>query len=88
MGAVTQHQDMAALLMLEIVEDAFFLEQAGDEIEIRFAVLHTVEARLVLLRQAAQIEILEAEFREDLGGDLRDGVVLEHAAVLAVLQEP
>ena len=88
LGAVGEHQHMPAGFVLEIIEDPFFFKQPADEIEIALAILHAVDAWLISLCQTAGVIVAEAEFAEDLSGDVDHRLLLEHPAILPVLQKP
>ena len=86
-GVVREHQRVLAVLVLEEVEDALVLHQAGDEAEGSLVVLHAVFARRVALRQAVLV-VGEAEFGEEARDDVGRGLVLEDAAVGGERQMP
>src|ERR1035441_8155701 len=73
--------------MLEVVTDAFFFHQAGDEIEIGFAVLHAVVAGDKIAVET-KLEIGEAEILEYFLDDVGSFLVLEDAAIGGAGQEP
>ena len=84
---VAQHQGVLAVLVLEEVENAVLLHQAGDEIEGRFPVLHAVLALGIGLR-GRELVVADAELAEDLLQDRGDVLVLENAAIGRAGEQP
>ncbi len=84
---IGQDQHVAVLFMAEIVVDAFLFHQPADEVEAAFAVLHAVFPLAVGLAEHV-FEVGETEVAEHLLDDLRDGHVLEDAAVGGTGQQP
>src|SRR5258708_6535787 len=85
---VGEHHEMLAVLVLEVVVDALMLEEAADEIEIRFPVLYAiVQVRIgfVFQLQAVVGEIvLLGHFFENV----RDSLALKNPAVRRQGQKP
>jgi hypothetical protein len=75
-----------ALLVLEVVVDAFLLHQAADEVEVAFAVLHAVVAGGVGGRELVG-KIRRVLFK-DLLDDLGHRFALEHAAIVRAREQP
>ena len=68
--AVAEAEAMGIGLVLKVEINAFFLAQAGNEVQVRFAVLHAVFARLVGIAELEGSGIAgEALFLEDLLDD-------------------
>ena len=86
-AAVAQHQRVLAVLVGEEPEDAFLLQQARNEGEIRLAVLHAILARFVAAGER-QLEVGKAVGLEDRGDDIAGGEVLEDAVVAGQRQPP
>ena len=88
-GHVGEAQTVAVFGMLEIVVDALFLAQSGDEMEIGFSVLDAVFAGRVLVK-AFEGEGFGGEvlFPENARDDFRDTFVLENAMVPCLFKEP
>ena len=88
---VGEHQDVpgfAALdLMLEVVVDAFALDQARNEFERGLVVLGAILQSRVGFGEV-EVEIAVLEFVEDDLDDFPDGLVLEDAVVLVLGHEP
>ena len=84
---VRQNQRVLAILVLEIVADALFFHQAGNEVEIRLAILHAVIASDEIAVET-KLEIGEAEILENLLYDGGSFLVLEDAAIGGARQEP
>ena len=78
---------MLAVLVLEVVENAVLLHQARDEIEVGFTVLDAVLA-LIIGGGQRELVVLEAATLEDLLDNVRDGLVLEDAAIGNAGKEP
>ncbi len=79
---IAEGQFVAAGGVLKVVVNTFFLAQALDEIEIRFVVLHAVDALGV---NRAELEVIiageDAVFFQHLADDLLHGHLLEDALI-------
>ena len=81
--AVTKDQEMFVLGMFKEIENTLFLEEAGNEIEIRLAVLNTVCFRLILaLKSKSKTVTSDTPILKDLFDNIRDIFVLENPTVL------
>ncbi len=83
---VAEHHGVIALAVLEEVEDALLLEQAGDEGQVRLGVLHAVGALGVVARE--RLAVRDPALIQDPRHDLRDRQVLEDAAAHDLAQPP
>ncbi|MCY1293154.1 hypothetical protein D9M68_522640 [compost metagenome] len=85
---VAEHQQMAALVVLEVVVQAFFLRQSAQEMQVALVVLGAVVAGGI--GRGAELEAVgvgeDAVLLEDPGDDLRHREVLEDALVAALGQ--
>src|SRR5262249_19971018 len=86
-GIVRENEDMFAILMFEVIADAFFFHQPGNEIEVCLAILHAIIARREISIQP-KFEILKLQVRENLLDDVGDGLVLKNPAIGGARQEP
>ena len=84
---VGQNERVLAILLLEVVTDAFFFHQAGNEVEIGLAVLDAVVAGDEIAVEA-ELEIGKAEILENLLDDVGSFLVLEDAAIGGAGEEP
>ena len=74
-----QDQGVGAFVVLEVIVNAFLLEQAREEGEIRLVVLDAVTDFLVAVEEFFLDR--EGVVGEDLVGDVDHGLVLEDLAV-------
>ena len=93
-GAVLVHlrlvgkdQLMRILIVLEEIENAGLLHQAGDKVESGFAILDHILA-LWIAGLRAVLEILKAVVLEDFLNDFGDGFLLKNLAVGCAREEP
>ena len=84
---VGQDEGVAALVVLEEIEDALVLEQALHEVEVALVVLHAVFPRGVALLQPL-LELGLGILAEDLLDDLDHAEVLEDAAIVCQPEQP
>ncbi len=83
---VGDHQGVLAARVLEVVVRPFMLQEARDEVEVALAVLHAVVPGAVGARELELHRITVAA--QNLFHDLRDGLELEDAEVLAPRGHP
>ena len=86
-GVVGEDERVLAVLVLEEVEDAFVFEEARDEGEGGFVVLHAVVARRVCAGRGIFV-VGEAQLVEEARHDVGHGLVLVDAAVGGLRQDP
>src|SRR5271157_914942 len=86
-GRIGKDQGVLVLFMFKEVANAVLLHKAGDKIEIRFAILHTVLAHFKIALQGIS-EITEAVVFKNLGNDVGNGHILEDAAVGHASEKP
>ena len=68
--------------MREIVEDALFLEQPGNEVQVALPVLDAVLARRVARHKLRRhVDVGDAGLLQHILNNLRDGLVLKNTAV-------
>src|SRR5271169_3753711 len=85
---VGEHHEMLAVLVLEVVVDALMLEEAADEIEIRFPVLNAVVPRGIGFVFELQAVVWKTVLLGDFFENVRDGLALKNAAVRRQAQKP
>src|SRR4030095_4637820 len=86
-GVIRKNQRVLAVLVIEEVGDALFLEQPGDEVVVGLAILDAVLARLVGAGEL-EPEVRESVLAEELLDDVGDRLLLEDAAVGGAREEP
>lgn len=84
---VGQDHGVLAVLVFEEIRDPVFFHQAPAEIVVRLAVLDAVVDRIVALGEIFPV-VGKIMLAENLGNDLRSGLVLEDAAIGVFRQEP
>ena len=84
---VREDQLVLARRVPKKVIDTFLLHQAADEVEVGFAILNEIFPRAILGRQRLD-EIREPVLAKDRFYDLRDGLILEDAAVVGLIEQP
>ena len=77
-GLVRQIHRVALLGVLEVVENPFLFHQPAGELEIGFAVLHAIIARIV---GAFDVVLVEVDAGQHFGEDVGHAEMLENAAV-------
>ncbi|MNP53295.1 hypothetical protein D3C76_1477600 [compost metagenome] len=85
--AVGQDQRVLTVFMTEEPENPVFFQQARDEGQVGFAVLHAVLAGCVAAAEL-ELEIREAVGLENRRDDVRGAEVLEHPVVAGQGQPP
>ena len=84
LGVVTQNEGMLPLLMLEVIEDAFVLEQTRNEIEVGLAILHAVfPGRRCSLKLGR-----ERNPGQDLLDDVGDRLILKNPTIGSPREKP
>src|SRR5258705_2828833 len=76
---IDEPEDVFAILVLEIIVDAFLFHETADEIEVRFTVLNAIFPRLVGSRKVEFI-VAKPPGIEDILDDVRNAHVLENVA--------
>src|ERR1017187_6925151 len=84
---IPQHKGVLVLVVLEKVKNAVLFHQAGDEVEIGFAILNAILAGRVAALQRI-FEVFEPQSLEDLGDDIGHRHLLKNAAIRGARQEP
>jgi hypothetical protein len=83
--AVAHYQNMLVFVVLEEVEDPFFLHEPTDEVEVAFLVLDAESAFAVGVQEGETVVLGgDARFLEDGLDDLLRGRLLKNAAVFAL----
>jgi len=79
-GRVRQDQSVLAIGMFEEIEDAFFLHQPGDEIEVGFPVLDAIVALGITLRQF-ELEIAATPVAKNVLNNIGNDFLLENPTI-------
>ncbi|MNH04210.1 hypothetical protein D3C79_634980 [compost metagenome] len=89
MGAIGigQHQHVTVLFVAEVVVDTFLFHQPADKVEAGLTVLHAVFPLTVGAAETV-FEVGKTQVAKHLLDDLRDGLVLEDAAIGGLAQQP
>lgn len=83
-GVVPHDQNMLVFVMLEEIEDALFLEQPGDEVQVRLPVLDAELAQPLLVGEGKAVAVrVNVAFLQNLPDDVLDLHFLENTAVPA-----
>ena len=81
------HERVLVLFVLKEIVDSVLFHEAGNEIEVCFTILNAIFTLLEIALQGIT-EIAKTTILEDLGNDVRDGHILEDAAVGSPSEKP